>query len=86
MAEIEESEVLVRSETSPGENWHNSDGASPHGTVEQFKHHLAAVHGLVLGTKTAQIATRDELDALHAHDHNMHGECGAHEKDKTGRQ
>lgn len=64
--------------TSPGDNWHNSDGASPHGTAEQIAQHLKDVHGLA----GPHPEDRDEVDKAHVHDHNMNGECGAHEMGK----
>lgn len=66
---------LGKKYTSPGDNWHNSDGASPHGTADQIAQHLKDVHGLA----GPHPEDRDAVDQAHVHDHNMNGECGAHE-------
>ncbi len=57
-------------------DWHNSDGLSPDGNPVQIRSHLWEDHQF----DWALPDDRDQLDRIHAADHNESGECGAHEK------
>lgn len=84
--------LVVGASLNP-EDWHNSDGFSfapadqwnDDGTLaDVVADHLITVHRAE--TSRDRLPTDlDEIDQYHFEDHSMHGECGAHEPELTGR-
>ncbi len=60
--------------------WHNSDGFSPDATNAELALHLMTDHPHAADKRNDLPTDTDELDQEHAEDHDLWGECGAHDE------